>query len=737
MRVRIGPDQVRARIASLVGLTDEPVPGEEIRWAVRRFFEALAARRPLVLLIDDLQWAEPALHDVLEHILTLGRGPILLVTVARPELEEANPDWLARPGASLVRLDALNVIDATTLLDHLAPEMPPGPVRERILATSEGNPLFVEQFVAFVADQVEVDEHRLDDRSESALPIPPTISMLLGARLDRLSEADRRVLECAAVVGRTFWRGALAELLPDPELPGLPGRLAQLGRRDLIRRDRSHAPGDEAFHFRHLLIRDAAYGAIPKRERAELHERFAGWLEGRAVGDSGALGLIVGYHLEQAYRYRVELSDGVPAARPLAERALAFIAPAAQTALERGDTHAAVSLLRRAVDLSPAGGRRTELLIDLRSVLRTTGDSVASDAVEAEILAFLAQSSDEGLQHRHRLTEALFDLEGTTAEARTAFAYYERVGDGMGMVRALEVAFNDNAGHGRITTAIEILDEATDLALKIGRPDRAASFSSRSAWILPESPIPIPQAIARCHRNLEMADDDRQSSAMTLLVLGELEARTGVGGRWRRRFDAAKVIIDDLGLVLPLGAAEYPISLGDSELVAGDPARTVDLLCRSCMTLDRLGEHSRLASMAPLTARTLLAVGRSDEVERYAFWGRDIAHPEDVDAHVRWRIAISGLRSQQRRHAEAVALANEAVALLAESELLLSSALAQLTLATALRAGGNETAAAAAAMEARRFAQAKEDQAMLGAIAAFSAGRETARRGGPREPRTA
>ena len=101
-------------------------------------------------------------------------------------------------------------------------------------------------------------------------------------------------------------------------------------------------------------------------------------------------------------------------------------------------------------------GRRTELLIDLRSVLRTTGDSVASDAVEAEILAFLAQSSDEGLQHRHRLTEALFDLEGTTAEARTAFAYYERVGDGMGMVRALEVAFNDNAGHGRITTAIEI-----------------------------------------------------------------------------------------------------------------------------------------------------------------------------------------------------------------------------------------------------------------------------------------
>jgi hypothetical protein len=141
--------------------------------------------------------------------------------------------------------------------------------------------------------------------------------------------------------------------------------------------------------------------------------------------------------------------------------------------------------------------------------------------------------------------------------------------------------------------------------------------------------------------------------------------------------------------------------------------------------------------MAPLTARTLLAVGRLDEVEHYAFWGRDIAHPEDVDAHVRWRIAISGLRSLQGRHPEAIALANEAVALLAGSELLLSSALAGLTLAAALRAGGDEAAAAAAAMEARRFAQAKEDQAVLGAIAAFSAGRASQGEGGPRVPRTA
>ncbi len=144
---------VRDRVAAVVGLSDEPAPAEEIRWAVRRFFEALAAERPLVLLVDDLQWAEPVLVELLGHILDLGRGPLLLVTIARPELEEAHPDWLTRPSLGLTRLEALDETDAATLLDRLAPELPAGPLRTRILAAAEGNPLFVEQFVAFLSDE--------------------------------------------------------------------------------------------------------------------------------------------------------------------------------------------------------------------------------------------------------------------------------------------------------------------------------------------------------------------------------------------------------------------------------------------------------------------------------------------------------------------------------------------------------------------------------------------------------
>ena len=213
-------DMVTRHIASVLGLNDAPLPGEEIPWAVRRFIEALAAERPLVLLVDDLQWAEPVLLELLEHVLDLGRGPVLLVTVARPELEDTRPEWLARSSLQLIRLDALDEADAATLLDQLAPELPPGPLRSRILAAAEGNPLFVEQFVAYMADEAIADERSLSARSPPGLPIPPTIVALLAARLDRLPGVERRLLERAAVVGRTFWTGALRSSSPRPNGPG-------------------------------------------------------------------------------------------------------------------------------------------------------------------------------------------------------------------------------------------------------------------------------------------------------------------------------------------------------------------------------------------------------------------------------------------------------------------------------------------------------------------------------------
>ena len=309
-------DLVRSRVASIIGLADDPVPGEEIAWAVRRFIEALALDGPLVLLVDDLQWAEPALLEALDHVQDAGQGPILLVTVARPELEEMRPDVLARPSLVLIRLDALDPSDAATLLDHLAPELPPGPLRSRIVATTEGNP-------SSSSSSSRSLRRRLGESRECSMSEPTRTSRShrrSGRSWPLASTACRRssvsVLERAAVVGRSFWASAVADLIPVDERAGLPRHLAHLARRDLIRAERSDTFDDEGFRFRHLLIRDAAYGALPKRKRADLHERFAGWLERHwAAVNPGEYDLIVGYHLEQAYRYRVELGDALEDAR--------------------------------------------------------------------------------------------------------------------------------------------------------------------------------------------------------------------------------------------------------------------------------------------------------------------------------------------------------------------------------------------------------------------------------------
>ena len=280
---------------------------------------------------------------------------MLLVTIARPEIEEAHPGWLTRPILGLVRLEALDQSEAGFLLDQLAPELPAGTAALQDPPRRRGQPPLRRTVRRVCVRPGRRPRARLARPIGPGAPIPPTIGALLAARLDRLPDLERRLLERAAVIGRTFYAGALAELLPVGERDELPRRLARLARRDLIRPDRADVRDDEAYRFRHLLIRDAAYASVPKTERAELHERFADWLEARSAVISGEYDLIVGYHLEQAYRYRLELGEDPDTIRSLADRALAFIAPAGQAAQERGDPHAAVSLLRRAVDLCSIG----------------------------------------------------------------------------------------------------------------------------------------------------------------------------------------------------------------------------------------------------------------------------------------------------------------------------------------------------------------------------------------------
>ena len=282
--------------ADAEGVLALPSPNEAAV-ATRKLLEAQAAERPLVVVWDDIQWAEPTFLDLIEHIADWSRGaPIFVLCVARPELLELRPAWGGgKANATSLLLEPLDGDETSTLIDNLLSGADLlDTTRSRILQASEGNPLFVEEMLLM-----------LQDNGDSEVVVPPTIQALLQARLDQLGGDERSVIERGAVEGEVFHRSPVAELASDQVRHGLDGHLAKLIRNELIRPETATMPGDDAFRFRHLLIRDAAYDSLPKETRADLHERFALWIDEHV--QLVEQDEIVGYHLEQAVLYRREL----------------------------------------------------------------------------------------------------------------------------------------------------------------------------------------------------------------------------------------------------------------------------------------------------------------------------------------------------------------------------------------------------------------------------------------------
>src|SRR6202011_2564205 len=328
-------ENVAAAINAVLGEQSATTSPAEIAWAVRKLFESSAGTKPLVVVFDDLHWGEPALLDLIEHIGDLSRdAPILVLCLARPELLDRRPGWGGgKLNASSVLLEPLNAVETDALIGELLADdgdIAPN-VRERVRAMAAGNPLFVEEVLALMRES-----------SSHDVVVPPTIQALLAARLDQLRPDERSVLEHGSIEGQSFHRGAVQVMAPNES--DISGKLMTLVRKDLVRPDRAVFAGEDAFRFRHLLIRDAAYDALSKAERAELHECFAGWLRER-TGDLAELDEIIAYHLEQAFRYRAELGPVDERARGLAAAAAECLDLAGRRALDRGDMAAAVNLL--------------------------------------------------------------------------------------------------------------------------------------------------------------------------------------------------------------------------------------------------------------------------------------------------------------------------------------------------------------------------------------------------------
>jgi DNA-binding SARP family transcriptional activator len=337
-------------LAGLVGGGPVAVELDEAFDALGRFFQLLADERTLALVFEDIHWAEPALLDFIEHLVeVVCDAPIFVVCLARPELLEQRPGWGGgKRNATTILLDLLPETEAATVADRLLAETAlPADAGAAALRLAEGNPLFLEQLLAFWAESTWVDGEP---------QLPPTISALLAARLDRLGPAERALLERAAVIGREFALTALDELVPPPLRATMRAHMKSLVQKELIRPARPTARARERYRFHHLLIRDAAYRGLAKQTRADLHERHATWLEANYDGADFA-DEIIGYHLEQAYCYQPEPTDHVES---LGRRAAHHLARAGERASARRDTAAAEALLKRAGSLAQ-GARESEI----------------------------------------------------------------------------------------------------------------------------------------------------------------------------------------------------------------------------------------------------------------------------------------------------------------------------------------------------------------------------------------
>ena len=335
---------IATRVGELIGLAPPAASLDETFWATRVFFATLAHSRPLIVVIDDLHWAEPALLDLVESFLELPDSVrLLIVCVARHELTEVRPNLGAGARARLLKLHPLDATDAATLVAQILPATFPRALVERIISASGGNPLFAEEIVAMFLDDgiLQPDGALVAPFDVDAVRIPPSISALLGARLDRLAPAERCVLEGASVVGQSFWSAAVAQLAPVEIRPETAGHLLALVGREMIRAEGTSTFGDDSYRFWHLLLRDAAYSGMAKANRADLHEQFATWLEVAAGERVAEYEAIIGYHLEAAWHYRTELALPTEAEARLGERAAGWLTRAgrrcARARRPRGD----------------------------------------------------------------------------------------------------------------------------------------------------------------------------------------------------------------------------------------------------------------------------------------------------------------------------------------------------------------------------------------------------------------
>jgi tetratricopeptide (TPR) repeat protein len=671
-------------IRSLLGETEEAASADETAWAFRKTLEQAAAERPVLLVFDDIQWGQQTFLDLVEHVALLSSGaPIMLLCMARPELAERSPTWSVS-----FRLEPLRNEDVERLIPH---QLPAG-LRARIARVAGGNPLFIQETLPITGDAGE------------EMVVPATLRALLAARLDQVDVAERRVLERGAIEGEIFHRGAV-EALGEPGEPGVTHRLAALVREQLIQPVRPLLAGEDGFRFRHLLICDAAYDAMPKRDRAELHRRFAAWLVQRG-SELVELDELVGYHLEQACAYRASL--GMPTDPDIAAPARLRLTAAGRRAQQRGDYGAASGLLERAAALTPVEDVDLALESDLIDALfwsgtphraveraetiaeraRATGDTITELCMRIQAGIVRVSIEPEGAAER------LADL---VAEAQPAF---EAAGDDLGLYNAWYARAQVEFEHARGDAALDAYERAAMHARLAGLQQEFLDWRALCRFY---GTTPVDRVLEWLDEHEPRAGWDHWGMiacrAHARSMMGDLEAARAI-------FTEARAELADRGGGIGL-AVITAIEAVSFECLAGRPAVASELGVEGCRMLEGLGDQSFLSTAAALLAEALYELHRDDDANAWVDKATELGASGDLFTQMSWRQVKAKLLARAGRHADAEQLALDAVSMSLDTDFLIGQGTAHADLAEVLAQSGRPTDATTALSKAEALFQRK------------------------------
>ncbi|MGH2921900.1 MAG: ATP-binding protein, partial [Gaiellaceae bacterium] len=670
-------------VADLLGLATgvlEAVHGErsqqEIAWAAREWAQLMAQTQPLILVFEDIHWAEEPLLELIEHIASWVReGPLLMLCLARPELLDIRPDWGGgRVRATSIELEPLAPADSEALIDALSEG---GSVSEEtrrvLLAKTEGNPLFLEEVMRTVEECGE---------DEAAQGIPDTVQALIAARIDRLPAGSKDVLQRASVIGRSFWGGAIAHLSPE----AVDDPLNDLLLRDMIvGESRSSISGESAYRFKHVLIREVAYASLSKSARAEYHGHFAEWLHRRA-GDE--LLEIRAYHLDQAAVLMAEL-DGSPPPE-LAREAAAALHEAGRRALAREANRAARTSFLRALELEPTPERR---YLAAKAARRL--DDLPAVAREMEVVRVEAEETGNARLHGRALT-ALSDVAlMRDADLPRAKELVEQAldvldpTDSASRFDALEARAWIGWWTGRLTEAVPYIRDALGAAQEVGRKDLEAGALDLLASTH-RAKLELDEAEELLSRARDLAEESGAvvgrgwvflTWTRIYLLRGNLEQAEAAAQEAIRLFSEAGAV---------WGAAR---ALNHGAWVAwsvGDVKKAEKRFRESIRTLKPLGDRAALCESQRGLAQLLVGLGRVDEAERFALEARETVGPTDVTSLSTTSTALGVVRAAQERDVEAESLLREAVDTIAPTDFREAELEAQRALAQFLRARGRD-----------------------------------------------